>query len=388
MKKSVLLLGFIGLFFSFAVPLGQPLFAAEPIKIGVVLSITGRGGFLGTPQKDAMTAIVDEVNAKGGVLGRPIELIIEDDQSNPTNSAVAATKLIRDKKVSAVLGASLVVGCMAIIPICEQEQVPHLALAPITTPLKKWTFGIPLTDYRLAQRMLRFTVETLGARKIALLHSSDTYGVAGIQGIIDHVGDYKGVSIVATEKCEPSDTNMIPQLSKIKLANPDALILFVNAGPAGVVAKNYQQLGITWPVIGSGGIPTPEFLKLAGPAIEGGKWMIFGCRDLHADRLPPNDPWRNRLYDPLISALEKKLGGKVSWNAFYRNGADPMYVIIEALKIAKSDDRSAVRDALEKIKYEGMMGTYQYTATDHEGTKGEMFEPLIVKEGKWWPYKK
>ena len=142
MKKKIVVLlkaaGLIGLVLSllFVVD-GKPLGAAEPIKIGVVLCVTGRGGFLGTPQKEAITVAVEEVNRQGGIFGRPIELYIEDDQSNPTNSAVAATKLIRDKKVCCVVGSSLVVACMAMIPICEREQVPHIPLPPLTIPFQE-----------------------------------------------------------------------------------------------------------------------------------------------------------------------------------------------------------------------------------------------------------
>lgn len=102
----------------------KPAAAAEPIKLGVVFSITGWGGFIGSPMKDAAIAVVEDVNKKGGVLGRPIELLIEDDQSNPTNAVVAATKLIKDQKVAAIIGPSITDSGRAIIPLCEQEQVP------------------------------------------------------------------------------------------------------------------------------------------------------------------------------------------------------------------------------------------------------------------------
>ena len=365
---------------------GEPLRAAEPIKIGAVLSITGRGGFLGTPEKEAITVVVEEVNRQGGIAGRQIELYIEDDQSNPTNSAIAATKLIRDKKVSCIIGSSLVVGCMAILPICEREEVPQIAPAPITIPLKKWIFLVPVTDYRLAQRMLKFTVETLGARKIALLHSTDTYGTNGAQGVIDTIDKYGG-SLVITEKFEPADTSMIPQLTKVKAARPEAIILYANAVPASVIAKNYQQLGMEAPVIGGGGIPTPDFLKLAGKIAEAGHWIIFGLRDLYAEQMPPGDPYRKNLYDPLLKAIQEKYG-KTEWNGFYRNGSDPIRIAIEGLKIAGTDDRAALRDALEKVRYQGFLGDFKYSPTDHEGTLGEAFVPVIIKDGKYSPYKK
>jgi branched-chain amino acid transport system substrate-binding protein len=384
LMKTVGLIGLVLSLLLFAQ--GKPLHAAEPIKIGVILSITGRGGFLGTPEKEAITVVVEDVNRQGGLFGRQIELYFEDDQSNPTNSAIAATKLIRDKKVSCLIGSSLVVGCMAILPICEQEEVPQIAPAPITIPLKKWIFCVPVTDYRLGQRMLKFAVDTFGAKKIALLHSTDTYGMNGAQGIVENV-DKHGASIVITEKFEPADTSMIPQLTKVKAARPDLIMLYANANPAAVIAKNLQQLGMETPLVASAGIPTPDFLKLVGKIVEGGRWIIFGLKDLYADQLPPDDLYRKNLFDPLRKAIQEKYG-KTEWNGFYRNGYDPIRIAIEGLKIAGTDDRAALRDALEKVRYSGFLGDFKYSPTDHEGTLGEAFVPVIIKDGKYIAYEK
>jgi branched-chain amino acid transport system substrate-binding protein len=365
---------------------GKPLWAAEPIKIGAVLSITGRGAFLGQPEKEAIIVVVEDVNRKGGILGRPIEVFFEDDQSNPTNSAIAATKLIRDKKVSLIIGGSLVVSAMAIMPICEREGVPQILPVPVTTPFKKWVFSANLTDYVLAQRMLKFTVETLGVKKIALLHTSDTYGMNGAQGITENAAKF-GATLVITEKCEPGDTTMIPQLTKIKAAKPDAIILYANANPAAVIAKNYQQLGMDNKVIGSAGIPTPDFLKLTGKITEGKGWWLFCLKDLFAEQLPPDDPFRKNLYEPLKKAIQEKFG-RTEWNGMCRNGYDAIQIALEGLKIARSDERAALRDGLEKVKYNGFLGEFIYSPTDHEGNTGDAFVPVTVKDGKYWPYKK
>jgi branched-chain amino acid transport system substrate-binding protein len=391
MKKKIVVLlktaGLIGLVLSllFVVD-GKPLGAAEPIKIGVVLCVTGRGGFLGTPQKEAITVAVEEVNRQGGIFGRPIELYIEDDQSNPTNSAVAATKLIRDKKVCCVVGSSLVVACMAMIPICEREQVPHIPLPPLTIPLKKWTFSVNLTDYKLAQRILKFTVETLGARKIALLHGTDTYGMNGAQGVLDNVQKH-GASVIITEKFEPADTNMVPQLTKIKGSRPDAIILYANSAPASVIAKNYQQLGMDTQVVGSSGMASQEFLKLAGKIAEERRWIVFCLKDLFAQQLPPDDPFLKNLYEPLFKAIREKYG-RTEWNGMCRDGYDGIRLAIEGLKIAGKDDPAALRDALEKVHFQGFLGEFKYSPTDHEGLSGDAFVPIVIKDGKYWAYKK
>jgi branched-chain amino acid transport system substrate-binding protein len=385
--RTIGLIGFVLSLLLFAG--GRPSQAAEPIKIGSIFSITGWAGALGTPPKEAIEIVVDEVNRKGGVLGRQIEIAYEDDQSNPTNSAIAATKLIRDKKVCALLGSTLTVFCMPIIPIIESEQVPMMAFGAgheITYPLKKWVFRIPLTDYRLSPRMLKFTVDTLGARKLALLHSTDASGMMGAQGVMENVEKY-GASLVITEKFDPQDTNMIPQLTKVKAAQPDAIILYTSAAPAAVIAKNYQQLGMKTPVICSHGVPTTEFIKLAGKIVEEGRWIIFGPKCLYADKISPDAPWRRIIYDPFQKALKEK-NGKTEVTGWYANGHDAMRMVIEALKIAGTDDRAAIRDALEKVKYNGLLADFAYSPTDHDGQTGESIEPVIIKNDEFWPYKK
>ncbi len=395
MKRKVTILmkttGLIGLVFSLLLFVeGKPsLRAEEPIKIGAVLAITGWAGNFGTPQKEGITIVAEEANRRGGVLGRQIEVSFEDDQSNPTNSAIAATKLIRDKKVSFVIGSTLTVFCMAMIPICESEQVPNIASGTgheITVPLKKWIFRLPLSDYRSSPTMLKFAVNTLGARKIALLYSTDASGMMGAKGIMENIDKF-GASIVITETFDPKDTNMIPQLTKVKAANPDAIVLYTNAASASVIAKNYQQLGMETTVVACHAIPTPEFMKLAGKITEGGRWIIFGVKDRYADRLPPDDPYRKNLWDPFKKALKEKYG-KTEISPFHLNAYDAMRMVIEALKIAGTDNRGALRDSMEKVRYQGLIGDFAYSPTDHDGQSGESEEPLIIKEGEFWPYKR
>jgi branched-chain amino acid transport system substrate-binding protein len=370
--------------------LGNPSQAAEPIKIGAVFSVTGWAATLGTPAKEAIQIVVDEVNRKGGVLGRKLEVYFEDDQSNPTNSAVAATKLIRDKNVSILLGSTLTVFTMPILPICDREQIPLLAFGAghdITVPFKKWVFRIPLTDYRLSPIMLKFATETLGAKKLALLHSTDGSGTMGAKGVMDTVANY-GASVIITERFEPADLNMVPQLTNIKAANPDAIILYTSAAPAAVIAKNYQQLGMKIPVVASHGVPTPEFLKIAGSIAEAGRWTIMGMKVHYADALSPDDPYRKNIYDPFQKALKEKYG-RTDVTSFHANGYDAMNMVVQALQIAGTDDRAALRNALEKVKYRGLLNAYwAYSPTDHDGQTGDGVDPLVVKDGKWAPYKK
>ena len=365
---------------------GAPARAAEPIKVGVIYSMTGWGGFLGTGEKPATLAAVELFNRAGGLNGRKIEVYLEDDQSNPTIATTAATKLIRDKKVCALIGGSIVESSMSIIPICEREQVMDIPTPPLQIPLKKWVFLVPLDDFGLSDKMVSFAVNELGKKKLAIIRDTSPYGKRGADGVRAHAPKY-GATVIMEEMCDDKDTDMTPQMTRIKGAKPDAIIAFTPATPAAVIAKNYQRLGMeNIPVIGGGGVPSKEFPSLAGKVVEDGRWTPFGCIDLYAEQLPPTDSFRKTLYDPVFNMIKEMNGPNTQWDSFMRNGYDSMQILIEALKIAKTDDRAALRDAMEKVKFFGFLGTFSYSPTNHEGAAGETFRPILIKDGKYWPY--
>jgi branched-chain amino acid transport system substrate-binding protein len=380
----------MGILFSLMVFLAGMVFvaeAAEPIKIGVLVSKTGWAGFAGTPEAEAIETVVDRVNREGGVLGRHIELYIEDDQSNPTNAAVAATKLIRDKQVSAIIGATVTVTCMPILPIVEREKVPNASLGAgheITYPLKKWVFRIPLTDFRMAPVMLNFAKEQFNAKRIALLHSTDASAMMGAKSFNENAPKY-GMSIVVSESFDPKDTNMIPQLAKVKAAKPDAIMLYTAGAPAIIIAKNYRQLEMKEPVIASHGVCSLEFLKQA-PDYINPTWTIFGPKGVVASRLPPNDPYRMNLYEPFVKDLKEKFGQKKEFDGWAGVAHDGIKFVLEALKLAGTDERGALRDAMEKVSFKGFVADFKYSPTDHDGQAVVNIVPAVIKDHAFWPY--
>ncbi len=355
---------------------------AEPIKVGAVISLTGWAGFIGTPQKEAFTAIFDDVNSKGGILGRQIEYIFEDDQSNPTTAVVAATKLIRDQKVAIMTGPSTTDSGMSMIPICEQEQVPFVITGPVVAPFKKWVFLVGPGDQRLATHIAEVVVTRLGAKRIALLHDTSNYGMTGARVFNREIPRYPGASIIIQEKFDTTDTSMVPQLTKIKAANPDLMVLFTTGNPASIVAKNYKQLGMKTPVLGSTPVGTPEFIRLAGDIAEENKWMFMAAKLFVADKLPPDDPLRKVLYDPFKKLMKEKYGDTMVVNLFHATTYDGAHAVIEAIKAAGTDDRSAIRAALEKIRFEGFHGAFACTPEDHQGAPKDTFTDLMVLKNR------
>jgi branched-chain amino acid transport system substrate-binding protein len=365
---------------------GKPLSAAEPIRIGTIFSITGWAGFLGSAQKEIYTAMLDDINSKGGVGGRQIELFFEDDQSNPTNATIAATKLIKDKKVVIVVGTSIDDSALALVPICEREKVPFINSGPADIPFKKWVFSVGPGHAKTAAHLLEYGVKDLGAQRIALFHSTDASGKACAKIIMGDIGKYPKASIIIEESFEPTDTTVIPQLTKIRAANPDLIILYTTAGPASVVAKNYKQLGMTTQVVGFAGITAPEFVKNAGKIAEESKWIILAVPIILADKMAPDDPYRTNVYEPIKRLMQERLGKPITM--FHGTAHDALKAALEAMKMARSIDSASIRDALEKVRIEGFIGPFACTPTDHHGSPVDPMRPAVLKDGEWVPYTK
>ena len=354
-----------------------PSAAAEPIKVGAVLSITGWAGFMGTQMKETMVALIEDVNKKGGVQGRPIDLYIEDDKSNPTNAVIATTKLIRDIKVSVLMGPSITDSGMAMIPMAEQEQVPFTVSGPVISPLKKWVFHVTPNDVVNSSAVLDYAIKGMGGKRIAIIHDTANFGMVGMKVFRSEIGKYPGASIAIEEKFETTDTNTIPQLTKIKAANPDVLIIQTPGGQAAVVAKNYRQLGMKTPVTGPPAVTTPEFLKIAGNIGEESPFILLAGKIMVAEKLPVNDPWRKSLYEPFKKIMKDKYGEAKEITVFHSVAHDAMQIVLKALRTAGTDDRAAIRNALETIKYDGQMGPYACTPTDHRGIQ-------VFNGPLWW----
>jgi branched-chain amino acid transport system substrate-binding protein len=374
---------------SFVLAAGTTAQSAEPIKIGTIMSITGAFGFIGQPQKDAFDALVEDVNAKGGILGRPIELLYEDDKSIPTNAVIAATKLIKDRKVIAICGTSMSDAALAIVPVCEKEHVPFINSGPGKMPFKPYIFSTGPGDVRGASHLLEYAVKDLGAKKIALMYGVDAMGTFGQKVLNDEIKKYPGVSFVIQESMEPGDTNVVPQLTKIKGANPDLLMLQLTGGMASVIAKNYKQLGLTVPTLGCGSITDPNFFKNVGKIAEENKWVYLSQPMMIVDKMSPNDPYRKGVYEPAQKLMQTKYGPKMQITMFHGSTFDAFRAMMEAIKLAGKAEPDAIRDALEnKVKLEGFLGKFACTPQDHQAAPVDFMRPMTLKNGEYVPYSK
>ena len=366
--------------------------SSEPVRIGAVFSLTGMGNFVGplvgNPMKQAVSAVVDHINDEGGVLGRRIELFVEDDKSEPFTAASATSRLIKEKGVSVVIGPSLTVSASAMASVCEQEQVPLIVTGPAEVPFEKWVFLIGPGETRGAEHMAEFAVKSLKAKRIGVLHDTGTYGTSGNKDLLRSLGSYPGVSVVVDEQFDPSDSRLTPQLKSIKAANPDLLILYTTGASAAIIAKEYNQLGMRTPVLGSHGTSTREFLTLAGSTASAHGWVMIADKITISGQLPPDDPYRRDLYEPFRALLKKQYGASAEPSEYQGVAYDGIMVAIDAIKTAGTDDRAAVRNALERIRWEGFAGAFACTPSDHQGSPTDNSPAVIVRNGAYVPYKK
>ena len=355
--------------------------AADPIKIGAVLSVTGPAAFLGDPELKTLQMYVEDLNKKGGVLGRQLELVHYDDGSDANKANGFTKRLIDNDKVDVIIGGTTTGATMSMVPLVTKAEVPFISLAGavvVIEPVKKWVFKTPHTDRMAAEKVFE-DMKKRNLTKVALLSETSGFGQSGKKETEAVAAKY-GITLVANETYGPKDTDMSPQLTKIKnAAGVQAVFVFgLGQGPA-IVTKNYKQLGISLPLYQSHGVASDEFLKLAGPAADGVR--LPSPAQLIPEQLPASDPQK-----PIVTAydLAYKTRYKSEVSTFGGYAYDALMLTVDAMKRANGTDKAKVRDALEAtIGFVATSGTFNMSATDHMGLNLSAFRMLEVKDGKW-----
>lgn len=379
----------LGLFCFLLSVVGSPAAAAEPpIKVGFIISLTGPVSPTTVPAHDALMAMVDDINRKGGVLGRQLQVIVADDRSDSTDAVKLATKLIKDDKVAAIIGPVFPDASMGVIPIVEREHVPIIITGPLLAPFKKWVFATGPGDAKAVAAYLQFACRDLGAKRIAIFADSSAAGTFGVGILKKELPKYPGVNFIIEEKFEPYDSNMIPQLTKIKKAKPDLVLLYGVGLACASVAKQYKQLGMTTPLLAGGGVGNPHFMSVAKKEAEENKWIFQQKKMGIAEKLPMSDPFRKDIYEPFKKIYQGKYGADKMPTTFMALTADAPSILVEALKKAGTDDRAALRDALEKVEYSGVGGTFAPHPDDHFGGAKDDSALAVLKSGEMVPYSK
>jgi branched-chain amino acid transport system substrate-binding protein len=355
--------------------------AAQGVKVGAVLSVTGPASFLGDPEKKTLDMYVEEINAKGGINGQKLQLIVYDDAGDANNARTFATRLVEDDRVVAMVGGTTTGATLAMMPVFEEAQIPLISLAgaiQIIEPVRKWVFKTPHTDKMACQRIFS-DLKQRHLTTIALISGTDAFGKSMRDQCVA-VAPTVGITIAHEESYGPRDSDMTPQLTNIR--NKAGVQAVVNAGfgqgPA-IVTRNYRQLALTQPLYQSHGVASKQFIDLAGPAAEGVRLPAAAL--LVADKLVDSDPQKSTVVN-YTRTYQQKTGQPVS--TFGGHAYDGLMLLTEAMERAKSAEPPKVRDEIEKTKgYIGTGGIVNMSPTDHMGLDFSSFRMLEIKNGDW-----
>jgi branched-chain amino acid transport system substrate-binding protein len=350
---------------------------AEDIEIGGLFETSGFAASLGQPALDGAMLAVEEVNAAGGINGRHVDLTNVNSESDNTKTVSGMRRLITQDHVVALLGPLSSGSSFAIVDAVERAKVPMVtggATRAIVLPedKKTYTFLSPLTD-AVAQVAMLQDMKRKGISRIALLNSDVAFGTSGRSALESAVKDY-GVTIVDEETFGNSDTDMSPQLTKIRGSNAQATVVWATGAGLANSTKNYRALGIKEPLYLSHAANDFNYLRLAGDSADG--ILVPSTKLYVAASLPDRDP-QKAVITQFVNAYKSRYGKPPA--TFAGNGYDAAKLVMNAIRSVGTDP-AAIRQAIEQTKdYVGVTAVYNYSATDHFGIASENVVMLTVR---------
>ncbi len=353
--------------------------AADPIKIGSFLTVTGPASFLGDPELKTLQIYVDSINANGGINGRPIELIYYDTGGKAQDAVGFVKRLIKNDHIDLIVGGTTSGDTLAVIPEVEKEGIPLISLASavdIVEPVKKWVFKVAHSD-RMAAAKIFEDLRKRKLTKVALITGDGGFDKSGREQLLKLAPQY-GITIVADESYGNKDTDMTTQLTKIRASDAQAIINFGFGQAPAIVTKNIKQLAIKLPVYQSHGVASKTFIDLAGEAAEGVRLPAAAL--VVADQLPNSDPQK-----PVLMAYKKQYEAKYGpVSTFGGHAYDGLFIAVDAVKRAGGSDKAKVRDQIEKTKgFIGTAGVFNMSPDDHMGLNLDAFKMVEIRNGSW-----
>jgi branched-chain amino acid transport system substrate-binding protein len=379
----------VGLVLALSLAIGGPASGQQLIKYGFIPDITGPASSLGIPERDTALMLQTELEAKGGIKGRAVKLVIYDGESTETKTLLAAKKAMEEDRVAAVLCCTQSGTSLAIKNTVQAAKVPMVSMAAsvkIVEPVKDsfWVFKTPQSDHLIAEVLVDYLVSKKITR-VAWMNVDNAFGDSG-RLEFDWLAKKAGVAIVANERFGDKDVDMTTQLTKVKGSDAQALVVWAIPPAASVVTKNANELGLKIPLFHSHGVGNKRFIDLAGPAANGVRFPAGKL--LKAEDLPDTDAQKKTLV-AYAKAFEAKYGPR---NTFGGHGWDAIWLAYKATELAAArtnpDDlpsfRAAIRDELEKIKeFIGISGIFNLSVRDHNGLDKRAVTMYEIVNGQW-----
>lgn len=342
--------------------------AADPIKLGMSAPFTGGSGPIGSAIRDGARLAVSEINAAGGVLGRPLELVERDDESRNERGVQIAQELIHREKVVASVGIINSGVGLASVRLYQAAKVPLVSPGPTATAFREhmppkqpvsFFFRMSLPDDVQARRMVEEAVTQSGYQRVSILADSTNYGQLGKQDVVNALGA-KSVTPVSVDKFNIGDVDMTPQLLRAKEAGAQALLVYGVGPELAQLANGMVRLGWKVPMIGSWTLSMPNFIENAGAAGNGARMPLTFDAD------GATGP-RKQFVDKVAKLYPN---GKIPAPSWAAQSYDGVYLVVQAIQQAGSTDGDKIRLALEDLKkpHDGMVQRYErpFSPGNHE----------------------
>jgi branched-chain amino acid transport system substrate-binding protein len=342
--------------------------SGDPVKVGAVLSLTGPGAGLGLAERNGIQLAERAINEKGGIKGRPLRIVVEDDGSKADIAKSKAENLVFNEKVKAILGPSLTASTGAVAAITNAQQLPQFAMTGLGPPIEltyKSVFHMMPPQSLNARAMLEYATKGLKAKRLGVLHDSG-YGQLVTNALKEQAANY-AVEFVAIEKFEVGATDVSTQAAKVRAANPDALLI-IATNP--IPFRNARQMRLTQPIVSAIGSSAYQYVKGMG---EFGHDIVFPEFVVGEDPLPYQADFVN-LYRKAFNELPKN---------YEAAGWDAVHALARALeRVGPDASAEALAKALRE-PYKGVVAAYNFGAPDMTGIELSSYVYSKLVNGKF-----
>src|SRR5499426_4416048 len=329
--------------------------AQDTVKLGLVAAMSRQSAKSGEAIVRGLSLAIDEINGKGGVLGKKVELLVRDDESNPAKGVVAARELVQREKVAAFFGGLDTPVSIAIVPFANQSKVPFMGVWAAGTPITRngavenYVFRVSAVDALVDQALVAYAMKKYGAKKPGMILINNPWGESNEKGLKAALGN-RNMPFAGIEKFETNDVDVVPQLSRLKEAGADVLYLVANVAPSAQVVKSLDRMGWTVPIVSHWGPAGGRFSELAGPSSQR---VHFIQTFSFSGKLSPKA-------ETVLAALKKKYPeiktlADVTPAVGIANAYDAMHLTALAIAKAQSLEGAKVREAFYAIdNYDGL----------------------------------
>jgi branched-chain amino acid transport system substrate-binding protein len=386
-RFSVLIASLLSLVLS---PTGPALAQSkEPVKIGLSAAVSGGSAASGEAIKRGLQIAIDEINARGGVLGgRKLELVVRDDEGNPQKGVTIARELVEREKVVAVFGGLHTTVALAQVPVWHELKTPYMGAWAAGTNITRngqtpnYVFRVSANDDYVDRFLSRYAMDTMKKSKPGFLLENTPWGQSNETGLTKWFGE-KGIKAVGIERFNWGDPDMSPQLLRLKNAGADHIVLVANAPEGAQVLRSKAKLGWDTAMISHWGISGGRFAELTGDLSEGVTFLqtytFFGKQ--------------NERGQYVLKMLREKHGikepGDIIAPVGTANAYDGLHLVALAIEQVGSTEGPKVRDALENLKseYKGLIKSYKrpFTAEQHDALTDDDYVMVVWKGGKIVP---